>query len=50
MYVVYRDTIGTVRIDNVETISFLDGIAYFEAEAEDYQLWTSQIVEIGSGA
>ena len=47
MYIVYRDTIGTIRIDDVETISFLDGIAYFTAGNDDFELWTSQIVEIG---
>lgn len=32
MYIVFRDTIGTIRIDDIDTITFLDGIAYFNAE------------------
>lgn len=49
MYIVYRDTVGTIRINDIDTITFLDGIAYFNAENEDFQLWAWQIAEIGRG-
>ena len=49
MYILYRDTVGTIRIDNVETITFLDGIVYFSAGMDDFQLWAWQVVEIGKG-
>lgn len=47
MYIYFRDTMGIIRIDNVGTISFLDDKVYFSADFEDFELWQSQIVEIG---
>ena len=48
MCIYYRDTIGIVKIDNVETpISFIDGHVYFSADYEDFELYANQIVEIG---
>lgn len=47
MYIVYRDTMGSYRIDGIGTISFLDGIVFFSAGFDDFELYISQIVEIG---
>ena len=47
MYIIYRDTMGSIQIDGISTISFVDGIAYFSAGFDDFELYVSQIVEIG---
>ena len=47
MYIVFRDTMGTIRIDGVDTISFLDGKVYFDSDSGSFTLYQSQVVEIG---
>ena len=48
MFITYRDTLGIVRIDNVQApVTFLDGIVYFSADFDDFELYTDQIIEIG---
>ena len=47
MYIYYRDEIGIIRIDGVDNIQFLDGIVYFNSDYDEFQLYVSQIVEIG---
>ena len=48
MWIIYRDDMGTVAIDNIDsTIQFLDGKVYFSAGSDDFELYIDQIVQIG---
>lgn len=47
MYIVFRDTIGLARYDDIGNISFLDDKVYFECGMDDCILWANQVVEIG---
>ena len=39
MYVIYRDTIGLIRVDiDGYNIDFLDGYAYFSNDDRDYKI------------
>ena len=48
MFIIYRDSIGTVAVDNLTTTVFiLEGYAYFSDGERDYKISVNDIVEIG---